>query len=314
MKVAVGVCTFGRPDGLARLLDHLELIERPAGVDAVDVLVVDDDPAGTAGSVCADRRVAGRVITYVAHGSRNIASARNAVLDRSDGYDAVVFIDDDERPEPGWLAALVACQRRFDCDVVIGPVIGALPERAPRWMAPHFAIEIGSDGDVLDEGITGNALIKSSTLTQHGFRFAESLGRSGGEDQLFFRQFAAAGLDIRYAAEALVHEDVPAERARIAYLLRRSFRTGNTLGLLDSHVLRAGRSRLVRSAKSVAWIGRGTVSTALGLPASFTGAGRRLVADGLIGVSRGLGMLAGLLGLRLEFYDHTPTLRRWNTS
>jgi succinoglycan biosynthesis protein ExoM len=55
--LAICIITFRRPAGLARLLDGLRAIERPEGAE-VSVVVVDNDPEGSAAAVADAARIA----------------------------------------------------------------------------------------------------------------------------------------------------------------------------------------------------------------------------------------------------------------
>ena len=58
---------------------------------------------------------------YVHEPAAGVANARNAGMTQATGG-LIAFLDDDEEASPGWLAALIEAQRRFDADVVFGPV------------------------------------------------------------------------------------------------------------------------------------------------------------------------------------------------
>jgi succinoglycan biosynthesis protein ExoM len=58
------------------------------------------------------------------------------------------------------------------------------------------------------------------------------LGRTGGEDDAFFHGMVRHGGTIHFAAKAIVHEAVPKQRESLGFLLRRSFRAGQTHGLI----------------------------------------------------------------------------------
>jgi succinoglycan biosynthesis protein ExoM len=61
-------------------------------------------------------------------------------------------------------------------------------------------------------------------------RFRPELGRSGGEDEDFFNRLRDAGGRIGFAPAALAYETIPSDRATLRWLMRRSFRTGQTYG------------------------------------------------------------------------------------
>jgi succinoglycan biosynthesis protein ExoM len=65
-----------------------------------------------------------------------------------------------------------------------------------------------------------------------GLRFREELGRSGGEDSVFFAEAYAAGARLACAPAAIVTEPVTPARATVRWLLQRRFRAGQTHTLL----------------------------------------------------------------------------------
>jgi glycosyltransferase involved in cell wall biosynthesis len=99
--LTVVLCTFNRADLVTRALDAVLAQE---GVD-FEVVVVDDGstdatPATLAAVAERDRRV-----RPVRQDNAGLSAARNAGLAMADGA-WVVFLDDDDVPDPGWLAAL----------------------------------------------------------------------------------------------------------------------------------------------------------------------------------------------------------------
>ena len=120
--IAIGIVTFRRPTLLGGLLDELAGRLPPAGADAF-VVVVDNDPEGSAEAVAGARRAAFPVpLRYRREVLPGVSFARNAALAEADLADLVAFIDDDMRPAPGWLEALVAAQRATGAAAVTGPV------------------------------------------------------------------------------------------------------------------------------------------------------------------------------------------------
>ena len=301
-RVTVGICTYRRPHHLARLLEALARQEwRAAPRPEVDVVVVDNSPDFEGEPVVGAAQ--GLDLRYVRLGAGNIAVARNRVLaEVAPAAELLALIDDDEVPEPDWLAQLLAAQAATGADLVTGPVLAVYPPGAPAWLVRGDFLSVTGFRDLapLHEGITGNALLRTRTVADLGLGFDESLGLAGGEDQLFFRTAAGRGATIRYAAQAVAHEAVPADRLTVAYLLRGAYRRGNTLGLLD----RARRPDWPRGnpARRVAAAGWWALS---GLGGAATGAARRDVTAALAGtlrLVRAAGMLTGLAGVRYDSY------------
>src|SRR5690606_17797564 len=182
-SIAVLVCTYRRPVLLAGLLRSLaaQRTERP-----FDVIVVDNDPAGSARDVAARAPVP---VRYVVEPEPGIAAARNRSLDEAGDVDTVVFVDDDETVEPDWLEALVATSERFDADVVTGPVVAVLPPHAPRWIRRGGFHQTPNppEGTVLRAAKSGNTLVRTSALhADPPMRFDAAFSRSGGSDTELF--------------------------------------------------------------------------------------------------------------------------------
>jgi succinoglycan biosynthesis protein ExoM len=226
--VDIGICTYRRP-AVADTLASLAALGLPPDV-RLRIIVADNDAEPSArATVEAAARAHGLEVAYVHAPSRNISIARNACLDAAEG-EHLAFIDDDETAAPGWLAALLREADAGGFDAVLGPVNAVYGEDAPRWIAAgdfHSTRPAPSGGRIL-KGYAGNVLIRRETIRRLGLRFDLALGRQGGEDDQFFYRLTDAGGTIGYAPDALAWEPVPPGRASLAWLLKRSFRTGQT--------------------------------------------------------------------------------------
>jgi succinoglycan biosynthesis protein ExoM len=225
-SLAIGVCTFRR-DSLDETLASIAR-QRPG---PIRVVVADNDETPVAeGRI---REAAGRLelqLDYRHAPSRNISVARNACLDAE--ADWLLFIDDDELAEPGWLTAMEREAARGQWDVVLGPVDAIYSEAAPRWMRQgdfHSTRPVVRNGSI-DTGYSGNALIRLEFVRRHGLRFDPRLGRSGGEDLDFFYRLRDAGGRIGFAEDARAWEPVPEGRANLRWLVTRTFRAGQSHG------------------------------------------------------------------------------------
>jgi succinoglycan biosynthesis protein ExoM len=126
-RVAVCIGTFRRPEGLRRLLQALDALrfERLPRPDLV-IVVVDNDPAGSARAVCDSIAPTVRyTIRYEIEATPGISHVRNrAARLARDQADLVAYLDDDEVPEPRWLEELLVVQQAHAADVVAGPEAG----------------------------------------------------------------------------------------------------------------------------------------------------------------------------------------------
>ncbi|MGH9293476.1 MAG: glycosyltransferase family 2 protein [Acidimicrobiales bacterium] len=311
--MAVCICTFGRTSRLTALLDLVAAQENlPPEIGQIGLVVVDNNTRPEASAPVHDwAHRAGVVVQYVHVPARGFAQARNAALARAaEVSELAALIDDDEVPSKGWLADLLACRGRTGAPIVIGPVVPEYSPKTPRWIQEgqfFYPPQRRADGDLLDEGITGNALLHLPDIVASGLRFDERFSKSGGEDQLFFREARAAGLEIRYCAGAIVTEAVALERARVVYLLKREFRKGNTLGLLAAQHPELGEARIRRLAAAAKWASSGALRMLIGPIANFAGSrgqprARAEAVRGALELARAAGMVAGLAGWCYDFY------------
>ena len=218
-RVAICICTYQRPTHLGRLLERLELVARDADALAdVVIVIADDDPAGSAAEVTGSfvhRFPLG--LHHLVSASGNIAVTRNRVLELGlEHGDWLTITDDDCMPDEDWLRQLLVVQREHQADAVSGCCVDEPPVGAPPWLSSEPFLDdfsTGSDGMPIEIGALKNTLVSADFLRRTGIRFDAEYGLSGGEDAMFFYTTHEAGLDLRYAAHAIVREKVPPERA-----------------------------------------------------------------------------------------------------
>jgi succinoglycan biosynthesis protein ExoM len=320
-SVTVCACTYQRPEGLRALLGGLaaqrfEAIAPPR----IEVVIVDNEGSPEARAVCEQvGRATGLAIRYVHEPRRGIPFARNACLDHV-ARDATFFamIDDDEVPEPDWLDQLLRAQARAGADVVRGAVVPVFPDGAPAWIRegdffgwpkrrPAGMCTPLADGAELASASSNNVLVRAAAVRALGLRFDTTLKFTGGTDALFFRQMKLAGCSIVYAAGARVREAVPAQRATFRYLWRVHYKQGcnKVPRKLRLEKKGAGTARFVRMAvkripRECAEIGSGALAVARSVVTGHADMGR--LSGGLLRIAKGLGGLAGLIGLRFAHY------------
>ncbi|MEU9246918.1 glycosyltransferase [Streptomyces sp. NPDC048385] len=160
---------------------------------------------------------------------RGFAQVRNAALDAAADHDALVFIDDDEIPEAGWLRALLEGARTHRADVVWGPVRAVVPSDAPRWLAGGRALRpewTQPDGPLIGVAASNNTLVRMATVRETALSFEEAFDRSGGEDTVFFSRLAASGARMVWIGAAVVSETQDADRLTLRGLIARWCRQG----------------------------------------------------------------------------------------
>ena len=355
MHLTIAMLTYRRNDYLAQVIPEL-LAQADDVCDAqttVSVLIVDNDPQAGAravveaaraalggeqpeaaesaggsgqavlsepsGSADSDAAATSRLV-YVHEPEPGIVAGRNRALSQAHGSDALVFIDDDEIPSPGWLKALVSTWRAQGCAAVTGPTPPTFEVDPSAWVTASGAFDSweAADGAQVRSADTGNLLLDLAVVEDLGLRFDPRYGLTGGEDSLFTRQLTRAGGVIRFAAGAVVTKRVPAARARRTWVLERSLRSGSSWARvrIDTAAPDGGASgRLARLRLRLGYGAKGLAKA--GIDGARAGVARirgDVPAQARYEVSSrgGLGMVVGALGVHVREYGRPR--RRRNTT
>ncbi|MBV8126005.1 MAG: glycosyltransferase family 2 protein [Burkholderiaceae bacterium] len=228
MLVSVCICTCKRPSALGYLLESLLRLQVPDGASLEFVIIDNDAQAGA-------RPTAERFIPQFAWPVRycveprpGVSQARNRCLSEAGGQ-WIAFVDDDEWIEPDWLEQLLACARRDDANVVIGPVLAAFTAEAPPWVTASgvFTRRRLPTGTRLGwwDCACGNALL-STDLARRVGGFDVGFGASGSEDTEFFSRCEAAGARMVWCDEAIATEGISPVRLTRQWVLARGVNGG----------------------------------------------------------------------------------------
>lgn len=230
VEVSVVVPSTGRA-GLDRLVRSL------AGAPGSEVLVVDNTPGGTIGSV-----PPARVVREVRTGA---ATARNRGLEEAAGR-VVVFVDDDVEADATTVAALARPVLDGHAGAAVGRVRLDPSVPLPRWLTPPLLGYLsnhdrGDRGHVVepdDHGLSAAMAVDRALLQRVG-GFWEALGPRPGrhltnDDVQVCRALHRAGAVIRYVPEAAVVHQVPPVRLRRRAILARAFHQGRSDWLLEA--------------------------------------------------------------------------------
>lgn len=312
LSLVVGVLTFRRPgdlaEGLPLILDQLRELEAQIGIPVRgSVLVVDNDPGQSAREAVAGLRAdpaIGELLRYTAEATPGIAAARNRALSEASGARLLVFIDDDERPHPGWLLSLVHTWLDTRATAVMGRVISKFTGELDPWVAAgdFFRRRSMPTGTEIAVAAAGNLLLDLEQVTALGVRFDERIGLAAGEDSLFSRQLVARGGRIVWCEESEATDVVPPERMTRRWVLTRAWSHGNHESIVELHLsegpMRRAGLRLRGIARGILRLGGGGARYLFGV---LTGS-RRHQARGLRTAYRGAGIVAGSAGFAYEEY------------
>jgi len=215
LSATIAICTANRPGPLRACLKSLE-----AEIDAGrEILVIDNAPSPRTQAIVAE--FGGT--RYVPEPKRGLSNARNTALAEATA-EIVVFVDDDVRPEPGWIDPLLAAFETDRVAVVCGLVLplkletdaqvgfefcfgfggmGVVPLRFDREFC-HFA---RTAIPVWDIGAGANMAIRRSTALKLG-GFDERIGPGAaggcGDDSEFWYRALSSGHEARYEPLSVV--------------------------------------------------------------------------------------------------------------
>lgn len=265
MTVAICICTFNRPELLARVLGVLRNLRTGTlKPEQIAIIVVDNNPDGRAAAVC--DRLRGQLpvrLVLIAEKRRGISYARNRAVDAAlrAGFDFLAFIDDDDSPETDWLDQLMQKQRETRADIVCGAIPAVVDPRWPEWLknSPLFAPSDAKSETKfgIPRGIgSGNVLIDCGLLARlktAGPVFSPEFALIGGSDTEFYIRAKRSGARIVKAQNAIVHRQYNGRRITFTGLLVYALHRGN----YSAHILKVHgtpqqiRGRLLKAIKKL---------------------------------------------------------------
>jgi len=228
MLISVCMCTYRRSH-VVETLKSLDQQVLPDGVE-LEVVVVDNDESAFARNLVLNQAKEMAVpVVYAQETAKNIAKARNKTIANASG-EWLAFIDDDEVADSQWIKHLLVTAEAFEADVVFGRVISLYPENTPEWIIKSGAFDriIRQTGSVVSSGGAGSTLVRRSSLESGCFNFSEAYGLTGGEDSELFNRMHNSGYKLVYCSDAFVSEEVERNRLNAKYILKRSYRVGQT--------------------------------------------------------------------------------------
>jgi len=243
-SLTVALCTHNHKERLGRALRGVAQLVAPGC--PWELLIVDN--ASTDGTsqlvMTSDWRMPGMNVRVVREEKLGLSNARNRAIEEATG-EYIVFMDDDESPDPHWLGAYerIILAERPDA---LGGRIEVMFEdgRRPTWLQDELLGFLGQ----LDHGGAARRLTAPDTPIFGGnfaFRkdifarigtFDAELGRkgsdnTGGEDTEIYRRMIASGCNVWWVPNAVIHHRIQAGKLRRRYFLDLHFRQGRAQGM-----------------------------------------------------------------------------------
>lgn len=244
MNVAftVALCTHNHADRLVRTLEDLHALrmpEAPWELLVVDNASSDETPALLAGYAWPP----GWTVRIVREEKLGLSSARNCAIREARG-EYLIFIDDDETPDPEWLRAFETLVTQHSPDAFGGRIEVLFEGKRPRWLADELLGFLGqlnrADAIVpLTQPNTsfhgGNFGFRKSVCLRIGV-FDASLGRkgadnTGGEEVDFYRRLLRDGFEVWWTPDAVIHHRIESAKLKRSYFLDLHYRQGRIEGM-----------------------------------------------------------------------------------
>jgi glycosyltransferase involved in cell wall biosynthesis len=243
-SLTLALCTHNHAERLARTLSALAQLVPPAcawELLIVDNASTDDTPHLIAAS---DWRTPAMNVRVVREEKLGLSNARNRAIREATG-EYIVFMDDDETPDPHWLDAHERVILAEHPDALGGRIEVMFEDgERPAWLRDELLGFLGK----LDHGGAARRLVAADTPIfggNFGFRrelfarigaFDAGLGRkgsanTGGEDTEIYRRMIASGCNVWWVPDAVIHHRIQAGKLRRRYFLDLHFRQGRTEGM-----------------------------------------------------------------------------------
>jgi len=240
--ITVALCTHNHADRLPRTLADLGKLVSPS--HSWEMLVVDNASTDETAALLTDTRwwPPGVTVRIVREEQLGLSNARNRAIKEAQGQ-YLLFVDDDETPDPHWLTAyerdMLACTPD-----ALGGRIDVLFEHGerPSWLQDELLGFLGhldhgeacwlNDPDTPFYG--GNFAVRVDIFPDVG-EFDADLGRkgevnAGGEDTEFYRRIIARDYRVRWVPEAIINHRIRADKLWRSYFLDLHYRQGMSEG------------------------------------------------------------------------------------
>ena len=268
MDVTIAICTWNRCRSLARTLETVRRVERPASL-RFEVVVVDNGSTDATQEVIRRHAETLPIRSFI-EPVRGVSNARNCAV-RHARAEWMVWTDDDTMVEPGWLVAYLAAIREHpDAGFFGGAILPHFEIDPPRWVIEamprlHGVLAVRQFGDepfLFESGdlpYGANFAARTELLRRHPCD--PRIGRHGvgllsGEESMVLEAILAEGHPGWWVPTARVHHVIQASRLTARYVRAAAYGLGQTdeiLGLRPLGTTSRNRIRLEALESEARW-------------------------------------------------------------
>ena len=245
--VTIAVCTYNRSALLSGLIGALRAQQCPL---RFEILVIDNNSSDATQAVLQQQAaLPGATLRWIHETRQGIVHARNRAITETAASEYLVFIDDDELPEPGFINASLDALSREGADCVGGRItVDFTAHSRPRWLKDDVlgflgALDYGAHPLWIETAATplwsGNIAYRRALFERLNLRFDARYNRAGdglggGEDAAMFRTLLTTGARMRYRPDMAITHRVDATKLRRRYFLRLHWLAGRKVGQFET--------------------------------------------------------------------------------
>ena len=242
-QLIVAFCTYNRAERLYDLVETLRAQDCPI---AFEILAVNNNSKDNTLHVL--EQLAGEPganLRYVTETQQGIVPARNRAIEECINADYMLFLDDDELPQSGWVAAAYCALTEHDADCVGGRVtVNFSPRQRPRWLGDEllgFLAEVNYGNNAFPITSTDSpvwtanvgyrmAIFRNDPNLRFDVRYNRRGNIGGGEDAMMFQCMLQQGMRMYYVPGMVVEHFVEEWRLRRSYFLKLHYSAGYRVG------------------------------------------------------------------------------------
>jgi glycosyltransferase involved in cell wall biosynthesis len=241
-KLTVAVCSFNRANRLPTLINSLSLQKCPI---PFEIVVIDNNSTDNTEGVVRELSQRNRIpLLYIKEARHGIVHARNCAIENSMDSKYLAFIDDDELPEPNWLAAAVDAFESEGAECVGGEIRVIIDkEKKPDWLNEELIKFLGENRwgnepfwiTTRSTPIWSGNIAYKTSIFSNGLRYDIRYNRiahdiGGGEDAAMFETLLRNDIKIRYRPDMVVGHYVEDWKLQKRYFIKLHFKAGITYG------------------------------------------------------------------------------------
>lgn len=236
--ISVAICTRNRAKLLPRAVQSI----LPQLTEETELIVVDNASTDETPAILSSLVQRNPAVRVILESRLGLGFARNTAIDQAPG-EWVLFLDDDDTAEPGWLAAyqsFLASPPSPNIGVVGGRVIPNYEVTPPRWwMKGDGGLDLGAVPRRFETraGPWGcNAAYRRSAVQKIG-GFNAMLGRRGAfngahEDSDVYLRLREGGYEAWFIPDARILYTIQAERLRAGWRLKTEYAQGRSAAIM----------------------------------------------------------------------------------